>query len=169
MKNTQKGFIVPLLLSLLAILVIGGGAYAYVQNKNIQKHIAENNAVATSPSVNPIITSISTTTVFADGKTPVFVKGSGFGNATDIYLSDYTQANQGKIKIIPTYIDNNTISFVIPTTIQSDAYTKLGVEVSNDGVNFSYINSLYAGWLTVESVPTNDGSPYIANILLMQI
>jgi hypothetical protein len=30
MKNTQKGFAVPLLLTLLAILIIGGGAYVYL-------------------------------------------------------------------------------------------------------------------------------------------
>ncbi len=33
MKNTQKGFIMPVILILVALLVIGGGAYMYTQNK----------------------------------------------------------------------------------------------------------------------------------------
>ena len=33
-KTTQRGFIVPLLLALIAVLLIGGGAYVYVQFKN---------------------------------------------------------------------------------------------------------------------------------------
>lgn len=33
MKNTQRGFIMPLLLALIAILLVGGGAYVYTQNK----------------------------------------------------------------------------------------------------------------------------------------
>ena len=36
MKTSQKGFISPLLLALIAILIIGGGAYAYVQKDSIQ-------------------------------------------------------------------------------------------------------------------------------------
>lgn len=31
MKNSQKGFIAPLLLALIAILLVGGGAYVYMQ------------------------------------------------------------------------------------------------------------------------------------------
>src|SRR3989344_3293753 len=33
MKNTQRGFIMPLLLALIAILLVGGGVYVYTQNK----------------------------------------------------------------------------------------------------------------------------------------
>ena len=33
MKNTQKGFIVQLLLVVIALLFVGGGAYVYTQNK----------------------------------------------------------------------------------------------------------------------------------------
>ena len=44
MKNNQKGFIVPLLLAIIALLVIGGGVYIY-QNKKAE-------APAQTPSVN---------------------------------------------------------------------------------------------------------------------
>lgn len=42
MKNSQKGFIVPLVITLVA-LVIGGGAYVYIKNMEVsQTSIAEN-------------------------------------------------------------------------------------------------------------------------------
>lgn len=33
MKKTQKGFAVPLIIAIIAVLAIGGGVYFYVQNK----------------------------------------------------------------------------------------------------------------------------------------
>ena len=33
MKNSQKGFIVPMLLGIIALLIIGGGVYVYESNK----------------------------------------------------------------------------------------------------------------------------------------
>lgn len=33
MKNLQKGFIVPLILAIIAILIVGGGAYVYLNKK----------------------------------------------------------------------------------------------------------------------------------------
>jgi len=39
MKNSQKGFIVPLLVVSLALLVIGRSGYIYLQNKNSQNQI----------------------------------------------------------------------------------------------------------------------------------
>ena len=33
MKNSQKGFVVPLLLVIIAVLVIGGGVYVYENKK----------------------------------------------------------------------------------------------------------------------------------------
>ena len=33
MKNTQKGFIIPLLIAIIAVLAIGGGVYVYEQSK----------------------------------------------------------------------------------------------------------------------------------------
>ncbi|MCR4276432.1 MAG: hypothetical protein NUV90_03540 [Candidatus Parcubacteria bacterium] len=40
MKTSQKGFISPLLLALIAVLLIGGGVYAYVQNKQASQPVA---------------------------------------------------------------------------------------------------------------------------------
>lgn len=42
MENLQKGFIVPLLLALIALLLIGGGAYVYTQKKQENPPVMEN-------------------------------------------------------------------------------------------------------------------------------
>jgi uncharacterized protein (UPF0333 family) len=40
MKNLHKGFISPLLLAIIAVLFIGGGAYVYMQNKQANQPTA---------------------------------------------------------------------------------------------------------------------------------
>lgn len=37
MSNLQRGFIAPLLLALIALLILGGGAYVYMQNKQVSQ------------------------------------------------------------------------------------------------------------------------------------
>lgn len=41
MKNSQKGFIVPLLLVIIAVLVVGGGVYVY-KNKKVEVPVVDN-------------------------------------------------------------------------------------------------------------------------------
>lgn len=49
MKTCQKGFVSPLLLALIAVLLVGGGAYAYMQNKQAsQPAVTDSTATATS-------------------------------------------------------------------------------------------------------------------------
>src|SRR5882724_6220939 len=61
MKNSQKGFIVPLVLILIAIVVIGGGAYVYTQHRQVSAPISNNNQQATSTTntTNSATTSVS--------------------------------------------------------------------------------------------------------------
>jgi len=63
MKNSQKGFAMPVILILVALLVIGGGAYVYMQNKQ-----ANQPATPSSPTqaTSTMQTSVSQT---ADWKT----------------------------------------------------------------------------------------------------
>lgn len=42
MKNTKRGFIVPLLLILITVLLVGGGTYVYTQHKQIDQPTTEN-------------------------------------------------------------------------------------------------------------------------------
>src|ERR1035437_6044988 len=65
MKNQQRGFIVPLLLAIIAVLLVGGGIYVYTQNKQPAQAVTE------SPSVQPTTlvqeqTQTTTTTTSSD-------------------------------------------------------------------------------------------------------
>ncbi len=51
MKNTQKGFIMPVILILVALLVIGGGAYMYTQNKQGNQPEAVSQTIDTGSTV----------------------------------------------------------------------------------------------------------------------
>ena len=42
MKNTKRGFIVPLLIAIIAVLAIGGGVYLYTQNKSVDISVSSN-------------------------------------------------------------------------------------------------------------------------------
>ncbi len=59
MKNTQKGFIVPMLIGIIALLIVGGGAYVYLnqQPKIIVANQIENNIATTTKINSPIKTS----------------------------------------------------------------------------------------------------------------
>ena len=48
MKNTQKGFIVPLLIVIIAVLVIGGGVYVYTKNSNPIQSALNDEATSTN-------------------------------------------------------------------------------------------------------------------------
>lgn len=48
MKTTQRGFIVPLVLVIIALLLVGSGAYVYVQNRQVKQLEIVNQASATS-------------------------------------------------------------------------------------------------------------------------
>ena len=76
MKNLQRGFIVPFLITIVALLVVGGGVYIYSQNKNTQTNNAENNVVQSVSSTTTVsnntdnIVSTTSISVFtSDNKT----------------------------------------------------------------------------------------------------
>jgi len=55
MNDPQKGFIAPLLLALVAILLIGGGAYVYVQNKQANQTTIANSVLVSQNSTGKIL------------------------------------------------------------------------------------------------------------------
>lgn len=86
MKTTQKGFIVPLLLALVAVLVLGGGAYVYVQNNQTNQPAT---ATSTTQILNvnnsvPTINSVATST--DHDSINVIISGSNF---TDFSIVEY--------------------------------------------------------------------------------
>ncbi len=48
MKNKQKGFIVPFLIALIAVLLVGGGTYVYLNKKTVEPVTQESPIIATS-------------------------------------------------------------------------------------------------------------------------
>jgi hypothetical protein len=83
MKNSQKGFVVPLLLGIIALLVIGGGVYIYENNKIETPVVADNTTqqsnqvqqtnTQNSPVINQQNTSVIKTTPVSN---PAPVKSS---------------------------------------------------------------------------------------------
>lgn len=61
MKNTQKGFIWPILLGIIVILVIGGGVYVY-KNKKLEAPIFPTNTEMKNTDLAETVTSTTTTT-----------------------------------------------------------------------------------------------------------
>jgi hypothetical protein len=53
MKNKQKGFVVPLLIGIIALLVVGGGMYVYYSTNNKP---AQNSTVNTTDTTNQSVT-----------------------------------------------------------------------------------------------------------------
>ena len=61
MKNQQKGFIIPLLITIISLLFVGGGTYVYFKNKlaeqnnanlSVSENIGINGATSSKDSVN---------------------------------------------------------------------------------------------------------------------
>ena len=82
MKNLQKGFVVPLLIAIIAVLAIGGGVYYY--SKNIKP--TGPNTVATTPDVTTV--------------TPIANQSNLFGSTTNGVSDDLL------IKIARQYVKN---------------------------------------------------------------
>jgi hypothetical protein len=60
MKNSQKGFIVPLLIAIIAVLAIGSGVYIYEQNKPTTfsgNNTVDNNQIKQNATSTPVINS----------------------------------------------------------------------------------------------------------------
>lgn len=101
MKNLQKGFVVPLIIAIIAVLAIGGGVYVYenkkektpavnIQNTSYIKDITEN-------SVKPI-----------NILSPTFENVLESGKTTKVIFSPVDNANKYVISI--TYPDNKSSS-----------------------------------------------------------
>ena len=61
MKNTTKGFIVPFLLIIIALVLVGGGAYVYTQNQQMSRPAVGTPATQT-PSTTQVQPPASNTT-----------------------------------------------------------------------------------------------------------
>ena len=64
MKTSQKGFISPLLLALIAILLVGGGVYVYVQKKQTSQQATVSETTQATSTAQTITEESTTTATF---------------------------------------------------------------------------------------------------------
>lgn len=120
MKNSQKGFIVPVLLVIIALLVIGGGVYIYenksssqVNNSN-ELQTSQNTAPDIKPSLDPkstipkdISTDTATTTIMQGvSMQPTYKSGTKLKISRDVSVIKRNQV------IIFTHTSNPNAEFI---------------------------------------------------------
>lgn len=142
MKNYQKGFVTPLLITVVALLVIGGGVYFYLQTKSQQvpQEITTDNEVG-STSTNQINTATSSTE-----------------NAIGLIKSVYTKSGKN-------YLDIDYVEFV-PGGPNGDSMKndnpKIRTFEISDAINITTVYKYTTTateqklhWETVSSTPMN--------------
>lgn len=108
MKTSQRGFIVPLLLTVIAVLAIGGGIYIY-HLKWDPSPMAEPSITLVSPNGGESWSIGSRQTVrwesnFSGGVVSIFLINGDFNQNTDNYQSEFLlgnyQPNSGSFELI---------------------------------------------------------------------
>lgn len=137
MKNSQRGFIVPLLLLIIAVLLVGGGAYVYQNNASVEtdslvattttqtlpttvKNTAAPAPVASLPSTciddptgesAPVITSISPTS--GPVGTEVTIKGCNLGGFENDHNLVFERSDGSTIPLYGGSTGPDTITKVV--------------------------------------------------------
>lgn len=137
MKNYKQGFIVPLLILIIAVLVIGGGIYFYSQNKSQQapqQSLTKNQTsqVSTNPDDNviPDPSKPSSFSVISPKKGDVLVAGQTYainwtsvnvGNQP-IFISLRTPDNQVVKEFASGVTNSGNYSWTVGSSIQTGNY-----------------------------------------------
>lgn len=166
MKNLQKGSAVLFLISVIALLIIGGGIYIY-ENKKIETPLVSNtntpssnktqqtdNQIPTTPSniisAKPLIKSLLPTGLIPQNET-VTIVGSGFAPTGNVVSIGYAN-------FVPNYRTKNK-EFILPSSTNG---TKITFVPENYGI-FGKTQAVGGGWLTV--ITTNG----ISNSVNLQV
>ena len=114
MKHTQKGFIAPLLIAIIAVLAIGGGAYVFKQSKLKQ---VERTAINSRPVITSISPSSASVSVVANNNgINATIIGTGFlprGNAV-LFGNSSASVRGGFVIDDLSSSDGKTIQFQVP-------------------------------------------------------
>jgi len=103
MKKSQKGFIAPLILIIIAILVLGGGAYVYTQQKQVNPPVTENVALPHTTSTQTTTQASSTTQNFAESKK--VVPNSQCANIhNDLSVGSTDVTTKGEVSILQNFL-----------------------------------------------------------------
>lgn len=112
MKNSQKGFIFPLLIAIIAVLVIGGGVYYYSKSKSTPAEIKNSeswNGTYTYEEFIPPNISMNLNLVIASSTATLSVDGY----MTEIRFNATTREENGNLAVVfDSYrSDNGTLGF----------------------------------------------------------
>lgn len=149
MKNSQKGFIVPLLLVVIALLVVGGGVYVY-KNKKVEKPIVidtetkqiDQNQQKTDTQTPPVVAKEKTSSGGSVLKSPNFSPTKDWSIK---YVSLLKQAIKEKYGIDDKTISENLSIVSVRKGSQIDEIDGWGIPYSREGVaSFHFIYKI--GW-----------------------
>ncbi len=172
MKN-QKGFIVPILLAIIAALIIGGGVYVYKNKKSETSTNTETQANNENPTVNTQVNNSSSQDNIPNWKTYTNTKygfefkypvnGYKFGadnpNYTYLFGSSEFRAEvrENVLTDDPEYLSNFHFFILIPTQSINDltTYVRSAMDAPS-GSPYKYISSQYVNingtqWLKVKA------------------
>ena len=106
MNTSQKGFIAPLILIIIAVLVFGGGAYVYTQTKQVNQSVT---ATSTAQTVNSQTSDWKTYTNYAFGFSIKLPPNNSVYTCGGDYLSNPQLADEKSYRVFilenPTEID----------------------------------------------------------------
>ncbi|MSU54979.1 MAG: hypothetical protein EXS46_00385 [Candidatus Taylorbacteria bacterium] len=114
MKNSQKGFIAPLLIGIIALLVIGGGVYIY-GNKKVEVPAVVDNTTVQSNQIQQ--TNTQTPPVNNQQNTPI-IQTSSPSNNQQILNNLVTNWKKIAPEIIPGFPPTNQAFYGYPEIIQ---------------------------------------------------
>jgi hypothetical protein len=151
MKTSQKGFIAPLIL-IIALLVLGGGAYVYTQQKPINPPVTENVALPQATSISA--TSNQTTGIAVTSPKQIENWKSNSENTVSIFLKNVN---------IRGYGDNMNIAFAQLTANAQAVVKANSPNTTPDGLAYglAYLVTVQAGpekTTIISSEKLNDGT-----------
>ncbi len=140
MKNSQKGFIVPLIIAIVAITLIAGGSYIYVR-----KHSAGGTTAVQPSNVSATTTASSTT-------------ADPFAIATSSSLDVGVAVNKGPVQLISTTTANLTRYTNTDFGFSIDypkAWSVPVVSTKNSNLDVSISNSAGTDGLHIQALPSS--------------
>lgn len=130
MKHTKnnKGFASPFMVGALAIAIIGGGLYFYIEHKNAQNDVSTQKIVDTTPSkdkvkvvvvTKPIIKSVAPLSGKVGSK--VTISGLNFDSKVNgvMFVSKAGTPVSTGFAAYPTSADGKTVTFEVPSQLSS--------------------------------------------------
>lgn len=153
MKNIQRGFIVPLLLLVIAVLLVGGGAYVFTQNKEASPAVSGNVELpqATATEQTTTVTT-QTTSATQPSVTVLSPNGGETWKVGQVYTISWQPAiGVGSIQIIA---DKNALCGEAPCLRVHDEYIAEGVGKYTFTLNDIQPGKYYVRLNTVVGGPT---------------